>query len=246
MACRSLALVSCLAFGSLSAGCGEKGSGTGDETGGAAGTSGGSAGSGGATGGNGGSGGTPAEEMVLFGFDTNVEGFQYEIYEPGPDANGTTYTNVGADSTIDWDDGEGADGQPGRLRLEMPFSAPNELADIQVNYPATDLQDWSGKTLRASVMVESGLSTDESNPSGAYIFVKTTSGYIWGRGLDGNLLPSALGTWVKLAFVLDDPSQSNDGFDASQVISLGIQFFTGGQATGVTESVVYVDQFTIQ
>lgn len=246
MVSRSLAFVVSLTLGSLSFACGDKGSGDGLETGGGAGTtaSGGSGGSGGAgVGGSSGdgAGGAPAEEMVLYAFDSTVEGFKFEDYVP----EDATYTNVGASSTLSWDDGTGPDELPGRLKLEMAFDAPNQLADIQLNMPA---QDWTSKTLRVSVMVESGFSPDPSAPGGAYLFVKTGADYVWARGLDPNLLPAAFGTWVPLSIELSDPNVFNDNYDESQTVSIGVQFYTGmgGELGPPTATVAYVDQFTIQ
>jgi hypothetical protein len=248
MSDRAFALTATLVLASLSLACGEKGDGTNDETGGATG-SGGTFSSGGSGGsGTGGSGGA-SEPMRLFGFDTTDEGFAFEPYTP----DDPKYMNVGPNGTLAWDDGAGSDDAPGRLKLDVPYDAYSQLADIQYNYDGANPQDWSGKTLRAKVMLESGFSPDESAPGGAYLFMKTTSAYVWAKGMAPNLLPSAAGTWLTLAFDLTAPLEMKPGFDATQVLSFGIQFYTGDPAPALlpdlpppTPAVIYVDEFTLQ
>lgn len=257
MVARVLGFIACFGLASVLAACGDKGTGDGTESGGSAGTSptsggstssggtGGSAGSSGETGGtgaSGGSGGGSVDAMTLFGFDEDEEGFSFEMYEP----DDPTYTNVGMDAVMAWDDGPGADGADGRLRLEIPFSGYNQLCDIQLNMSAVD---WSGKKLRAKVMIESGFSPDGSAPGGGYIFVKTGTAYVWGRGPTINLPPETFGEWAEMEFVLDSPDQVNPDFDPSSVVSVGIQLYTGQGGTDLpdpTDTVAYVDLFTIE
>lgn len=239
----------------LSAGCGAKG----DDDEGTAGTGGtGATGSGG----SGGSGGKAAvQQTVVWGFDSGIEGFSFQDYEPGD----AMYVNVfaGADKatlrtqSLTWDEGQGADGMGGRLKLEIPFTDWNQLADIQINLMGELLgqpvpADWSGKILHADIMLESGGSPNASYPSGSYPFVKTGPDYVWAKGSDTNLGPTTFGLWQKLSFAIDTPNQvdTSDGkmHDEAAVVAVGLQVFSGGGSgePKPTSATIYVDRFTLE
>lgn len=243
---RSFSLLVALSLGALSFACGDKGSDDGDNGAGGMAITAGAGGSGvtGGGGSGGGTAGTTATAELLYGFESTVEGFKYETYVPGD----PMYTNVGGDegATISWDGGTGQDGQPGRLKLEIPFTGYNQLADIQLNLSSTD---WAGKTVRAYVQLESGFSPDASAPGGAYIFVKTGSSYSWARGGNQNLPPTSIGQWTRLTFPIDTPNQTaSDDYDPSAVVSVGIQFYSGAGSATIdppSPAVIYVDTFEI-
>lgn len=189
-----------------------------------------------------GTGGTPTEE-VLYAFTADAEGFDYEIYEGTP-----PYVNLGATSTLEQVVETGSDGEPGALQLTVPFTAFNELADIQIEF-ADDPQDWSGRTLYARIQVVSGLVDDVAAPGGAYIFAKSGVDWVYGRGVYTNLDPESNGQWIELEFDLDNPEFENDpGFDPSAVVAIGIQVTSGSGLNSTatpTEAVVLVDQITV-
>jgi hypothetical protein len=197
----------------------------------------------------------PAGSSVetVFGFDSTVEGFQFEDYTP----TDTTYTNIydvaPADALISHDTGDGPDGKPGRLKLSMNFTGWNQLADIQVNYMGEEIKDWDGKTLKAKVMLESGFSPNPSCPGGTYMFAKTGAEWVWARGIsDVQLTSMTAGQWQEVVFILNLPGQANAGFDPVQVRALGLQFYSnsGGQCSEDADLpqpvVAYVDAFTIE
>lgn len=239
-----LGLMVTLVLSLASAACGGKGDGEPEET-----PSGGMTGAGGSGAGNtsGTTGGTSSGPEVLFGFDADTEGFAWDLYSP----DDPTYVNVpnetGAESMLTWDGGTGSDGEPGRLKLSVPFDDYNQLADIQINVAVPE--DWTGKTVRVRIMIESGFSPDASAPGGAYIFLKTGADYVWGKGNDLSLPPTTVGEWGEAAFPVASPVQTNSGFDPSQVVSLGVQFYTGGGGDGLeppSATVAYVDAFSLE
>src|SRR5688572_30448444 len=106
--------------------------------------------------GAGGGGNMPTVETV-FAFDSGVEGFKFEAYDPGEAAD-TTYDNIASttdaahartaaeaamNAKISYDAGNGPDGKPGRAKLEMNFTNWNQLADIQVNFSGENIKDWA-------------------------------------------------------------------------------------------------------
>jgi hypothetical protein len=236
----SVGFLCALSLGSLSFACGDKGSDDGDDEGsGGMAVGGGSGGTSATAGSTAGGTGGAVTATVLYGFDNDVEGFKFEMYTPGE-----PYVNVGPEAEIEWDGGNGQDGQPGRLKLTIPFSDFNQLADIQINFPA---RDFSGKTIRAYAMLESGFSSDMSAPGGGYIFVKTGTAFTWAKGQDKNL---PLGTWTPFIAEADSLIGADTATvepDPTAVVSLGMQFYSGtGSATAdpPTTAIIYVDRFT--
>jgi hypothetical protein len=257
-------LVLLLAALSFSTACGAKGGDDDGDDDSMAGTG----GTGGGTAGTGGGGGTSSTAMTLYGFDSadtaglctaaGAEGcWAIQDYTPSD----AMYVNVfaGPDNAtiratnLSWDGGNGANGMPGRLKFEIPFTDWNQLADIQINFTG-DMKgsDWTGKVLRADIMLESGASSDPSYPTGSYMFVKTGADYVWAKGLDANLGTTMLNLWQKLNFPLNSPAQADESkapYDPAMILALGLQVYSGGgnSDTGKpTTAIVYVDNFTLQ
>lgn len=212
---------------------------------------------------DGGTGGTGPMVETVFAFDSGVEGFKFEAYDPGEAAD-PTYDNIAStmdaahartaaeaamNAVITNDMGEGPDGEAGRLKLAMNFSNWNQLADIQVNFSGDSVKDWLGKKLRAQVMLEAGFSPNPSCPGGTYLFVKTGAEYVWAKGQDTNLDATTAGTWQSVVFNIDLPSQSNSPYDPASIVSVGLQFYSNS-GSGCPElpepAVVYVDDFTVE
>jgi len=203
----------------------------------------------------------PTEPTVetLFAFDMTTEGFTFQDYDPG-EATDDMYDNLAStmdaahartpaeaasNAVISWDGETGSDGDPGRAKLAMNFSNWNQLADIQVNFTGDDIKEWLGKIVKAKVFYEGGFSSNPSCPAGSYIFVKTGASYVWAKGGDANL---ALGEWTTLTFNIDYPTQANTPYDPAQILSVGIQFYSGGGSCAElpTAATVYVDTFTVE
>jgi hypothetical protein len=250
---------------SLSTACGAKGDDDGDDD-----SMAGSPGTGGSSGGgSSGSSGSSSSKMVLYDFASaaatplcpppgTAEGcWAIQDYTPGDD----DYVNVfaGTDNadiratSLTWDGGEGSDTQPGRLKFVIPFTDWNQLADIQINFTGeAKPTDWSGKILRAQVMLESGGSSEASFPSGSYMFVKTGTEYVWAKGSSANLGTAMANLWQPLNFSLEAPEDTDEtkqDYRSSEIVSFGAQVYSGG-GTGdsgkPTEAVVYFDSFTLE
>ena len=247
----------------------------GSEDSGTGGTSGDTGGSENATGGSedgqggeepgtdtGGSAGSPAtatggagtvEGEVLFGFDTDDEGF---ILETSQDTSATAFTNMYASTTLSWDSTEG-NPDPGALKAVAGFNGYRQNVTVQYNWPTTDPQDFSGKTLRVRVKVESGLVADPSFPGGVQMFVKTGENWTYGQapGTAGNGWSNieTMGTWIDVEFPVDDaltyPAAGTvTDFDPSQVLAIGVIISTNGTEGDdlPTEATFFIDSFTIE
>lgn len=193
----------------------------------------------------------PPVEMELATFDISTEGFAFDLYNdptnlaanPGPVAPALT-----------WDPNEGAP-TPGALRATVPFS--DYFQSVFIRRATPNLQNWTGRTLRARVRLASGFNPDPAFPSGAQIYVQTTPSYFF----DGAFFELALTTeWQEIAFAVD--SADEPLFDAQQVISYGIELTTGdggrsapgGGPTGDAgiasalpmPAVVFIDSITLE
>ncbi len=199
------------------------------------------------TGGTGGTGGNPVE--MVFAFDTTTEGFTFQDYAPGDAMYHNIFHEDMSSCTLTNDGGDGSDGMPGRAKLVMNFSDWNQLADIQVNFSGDSVKSWLNKKLKAQVMLETGFSTNPSCPGGTYMFLKTGATYVWARGQETNLDQTGIGTWNTVTFTADIPSQANDKYDPAEVVSIGLQFYSGS-GTSCPEMprpvTAYVDSFTVE
>ena len=78
---------------------------------------------------------------------------------------------------------------------------------------------------------------------GAQVFVKTTAAYVYG-GTYTNI-PGGSG-WKEFAVDLTAPMTKNDGFDASQAVSYGVQVSTGDSAPATQGPVTFlIDSFYV-
>lgn len=201
---------------------------------------------------------------TVFAFDSGIEGFKFEAYDPG-EAEETTYDNIASttdaahprtaaeaaeNAKIEFDAGNGPDGKPGRLKLSMNFTNWNQLADIQINFMGEEIKDWSGKKLTAKVMLETGFSPDPSCPGGTYLFAKTGAEWVWAKGgQDIQLTEMSAGQWQTVPFIMDLPGDNNPGYDAVEVRATGLQFYSnsGSNTCAVpAPAVVYVDDFVVE
>ncbi|GEM_PF-4789219 len=220
----------------------------GSDDGGATGDTGGTSNGGAAATGGSETGGAPAAEM-LFDFATDAMGFTIQDYTPGDDQ----YTNLAqagsetaAATTLTWVDEPGQDGEPGMLRMDIPFSGDDQFADIQVQLDGS--MDWAGRVLHAWVKVESGLVDSESYCGGAILSIKTGD-WVYGGSPWKNLCAGTFGEWVEVVFELDFPDYSNDGYDPSMAVSVAVQISSGGANEGKpapTPAVVYIDSISIE
>jgi cytochrome c peroxidase len=193
----------------------------------------------------------PLVGIPLATFDTTTQGFFFDLYNQ-PANLAVNHGPVAP--ALTWDANEGAPAR-GALRVTVPFS--DYFQTIFVVRSTTPAVDWTGRVLRARIKVASGFNPDPAFPSGAQIYIQTTSSYFF-DGAYFNLAPTD--DWQEIAFALD--SADEPGFDASQVVAYGVQLTSGdgGQSSpgggaigdaGVasappTPAVVFLDSFTLE
>jgi hypothetical protein len=199
-------------------------------------------------GGGGGNGGGdvtgPIVGTAVATFDTTVQGFALDPYEDSD----PTYTNIDRPSwlamghdrpmvTFTGDDGSPS---PGAINVVAPFSAKNQHVDLQSPAFSTP-QDWTGGTLRVRIRI-----TDGSLPTGgAQLFVKTGDKYEYG----GTYTNIQAGTgWKQYSLDLTNPMTlgTSGTYDASQIMSYGVQINTGSAAMNQTSVTFEVDSFAVQ
>jgi len=186
--------------------------------------------------------GPPAGATILHSFDVDTEGFHWNTTQPGD----PTYVVV-TNAQVSWDAGLGADCLPGRLKLTIPFTNWNQLANIEVAFAAP--RDLLGDILRARVLFELGGSENPSCPPGCYLYVLTGDEAVWAKGIDINLERANAGTWSTVPFNIDSPTQANSPYDPADTRTLGMQVYSSsgsGCQELPTELVVYLDDISFE
>jgi hypothetical protein len=195
--------------------------------------------------GQGGAGGiSPIVGTALATFDTTdtgTMGFALDDYAD------TAQTNLNAAAstskpTLTFD---GAEGSPaaGSLKIVAPYSGASQYVDIQkqlgqATMPAS-LQDWSGGKMHVRIKVDAG----STFGGGVQAYVKTTGAYVFG-GTFTNLAKN--NTWQEFILNVDSPMTRNGGYDATKVISYGLQLNTGSAGTGATPVNFHIDSFSLE
>lgn len=232
---------------------GEGGAGADGASGGASG--GGAAGSGGNSGAGGGAGSAQSGSggascvpyqpttgaTILHSFDVDTEGFGWNT-TPISDPMYTVISNA----QVSWDAGIGPDCRPGRLKLTIPFTDWDQLANIEIALATP--RDLLGQLLSARILFESGGSENPSCPLGGYLYVFTGDGAAWAKGFDVDLERSVAENWWRLSFNIDAPTQSTSPYDPADVRTLGMQIYTGsGFCIELpTELVMYLDDLLFE
>lgn len=217
--------------------------------------------------GNGGSEVAGAPEEVLFDFAeaAQIAAFELLDYTPGDD-----YINWYEHATFTHSMDPGVGGDPGMAKLEVAFDAFKQLVDIQTVFEG-DGKDWTGRTARARIWVESGL-VDSDWSGGTKLFVKAGAQWSYANGPWVNLPPAEFGQWVDVEIDLDQPDfadectddESDDLpacdsadyteklFTPAEILAIGIQLCTGGgnpddpELPPPTATVAYLDHFTVE
>jgi hypothetical protein len=178
--------------------------------------------------------------LVNYTFDRDPQGWSLN------DFNGPPFTNLAVapppgsmPATLAFVPFEG-DRMPGSLQVVAPFSALDQYADAIVNLPFPGI-DLTGKTLHARVRLVSG-----SLPEGGVNF-HVSSGPTFAFG--GNFISADQfppGVWVPITIDLPATAATTPGFDPTQIVQIGVQFFSGDgfpSFTG-TPSVFEIDTVT--
>jgi hypothetical protein len=149
---------------------------------------------------------------------------------------GTIYPNVQPILSFDPSVGDmNTGGDQGSMQVQVPFTAYNQQSLVQWIFPA--VIDLSGKTVFARVRFDSGGNPNPgSNPNGFRLVVKTgATAFAYGASQYFNLPPSGQTMFTEYDFPLTaTPAGAAVGWDPTQVISIELEFDTGGgPAAGV-------------
>lgn len=169
---------------------------------------------------------TPGPD-VNFTFDREPQAWTFSNYAD------PTYTNLGAtvpsggsapSLTINTIDG---DPNPGSLQITAPYTAFDQYVDVIVGIDQPGL-NLTGKTLHAYVRQVSG----SLAAGGLQMHASTGPNWTWGSTTWVNGSDLTSGAWVPLT--LDLGAVTSSGFDPSEVVQIGVQFFVGFASNGGT------------
>lgn len=181
--------------------------------------------------------GTVVAAPVAYDFDIATEGFDLNRYVSTTQSN-LAAPGSGTTPTVTFDSADG-NPAPGSLKVSATFSGFKQFIDVTVNpSPALNL---AGKVLHAKVRLTSG--TFEAG-AGATLHASTGSGFVYGAG---PYTPLSFGVWTDLT--LDLSTVTTVGYDATQVVQLGVQFYSGdppeaGTFAGPNTVVFHIDSIT--
>jgi len=162
------------------------------------------------------------QHRVSFTYDTDSQGWELSTFDGGPTpANLAVHPPAGVRPpalTFNPTDGNPL---PGSLTASVTFTGVDQYVDPIVNLPAPI--DLTGAVLHARVRVLAG-----GFPSGGLQFHAssgTTFAFASAPFFGGDAFP--VGAWVPVDFDLSNPGFSGAGFDPSQIVQIGVQFFSG-------------------
>ena len=238
--CAALALV--LAVTTAACGSDDNSGGAGGQIGGLGGHDGGTVGAGG--GGGAGVGGgaidansdAPPSAALSFPFTADTEGFALDTFaNPGPYTDGNPQNlggalDASAPPVVSFDGAVGMPA-PGAVLITATFTDFNQTVNVHRVYPSTATISLAGKILTAQVRLNAGshftgtvhlfaLSTPSpSRPAPGFYFAQ------------GNSILLGDNNWHTLTFNLAVPEFAAAGFDASDVVQIGVQFASGAKAS---------------
>ena len=162
------------------------------------------------------------QHRVSFTFDTDGQGWELNTFDGGtPPVNLAVHPPVGVrPPTLTFNAMDG-NPLPGSLAASVTFTGVDQYLDPNVNLPAPI--DLTGAVLHARVRVLSG-----GFPSGGLQFHASSGpNFVFAAApfVGGDAFP--VGVWVPLDFDLGNPSLLSTGFDPSQIVQIGVQFFSG-------------------
>jgi hypothetical protein len=138
--------------------------------------------------------------------------------------------------TLDATDGDTfPGGDPGSMRIQVPFSNYEQEADVQHAFACP--VDLSNRTLFVRIKVDSGFTVDPSYPGGFILSVSSGATRAYASSVYMNLSGANDGEWLEVDLnmsAIPFVDGNNTGpFDPTQVVAVGLHFNTGSSpATG--------------
>jgi len=167
----------------------------------------------------------PLGPDVNYTFGHGLQGWEFNLF------NGGSITNIaaaippgGSPPTLTINPTDGAP-EPGSLQVGVHFTALDQYVDPNVNFFNGRL-NLTGKTLHARIRLVSG-----SFGGGVQFHASSGDSFVFTGAFFGpDQFPP--GVWVPVT--LDLTSGTVAGFDPTQVVQLGVQFFSGFSGGGAT------------
>lgn len=199
---------------------------------------------GGAAGAGSGGTGPAAEPLILFDLSApaDVEGWQFAYAEPAgliPEAVAADAGDVPPQegvATAVHDAMGDPTGNPGSIRLALPFNAPAQKISFEVSVATDNVGvDLAMHSISARVSVLSGYSTDPNNPPGLKLYVKTGETFFYADSGYINIAPGSdwqTFTWANVSapgYPMRSPTNPPypAEFIPTDVRQIGIEFDTG-------------------
>lgn len=169
-------------------------------------------------------------------FDHGAEGWVVDMYDPDPTNLGVSVPDGGAPPARPTLRVNGSDGDPspGALELTVAFTAPGQYVIAEVNFGQTGI-DLAGKTLHARVRLVSGALGDSRVTFGALSGPSDVAAE--GHGLDAASLIA--GVWAPLS--IDLGGTTAVGFDASQIVQIGVRVSSSAPWDGGADTSAALD-----
>ena len=177
--------------------------------------------------------GTPLET-----FDSNAHGFALN-----PFAEATNLALAPNPATATWIADDGSP-DPGCMKITVPYSGPNQWADLEAPAFQAPWPNWAGKTLHVRIKLDPN-STFSGTPR---VYVKTGTAYVFYTAAF-TPYPAASG-WQEFSLPLDSPAPvppALPGADAAQIRTYGVDPLTAPEGQPMPTPVTfYVDSFSIE
>jgi hypothetical protein len=199
------------------------------------------AGAGGSSGAGSGGSGPATEPLITFDLPAaaDAEAWQFAFADPGtlvapqaaadagdpPPATGGTFAAAAHDSMGD------PNGNPGSIRLELPFTGPSQKISFEVSVTTDGAGvDLAGHRISARLSVLSGYSTDPMNPPGLKLYVKTGGTFFYADSGYQNIATSSewqTFEWGNVSNPQYPAPPYPAEFNPADVRLIGIEFDTG-------------------
>jgi endoglucanase len=166
----------------------------------------------------------PPPPSLAFTFDGGTAGWIFNTFNGGL-TNLAAVTPPGATPPVlafEGGDGDPASG-PGSLKVTVGFTAFDQYVDPTVDFPQPGLDLSSGSALHVNIKLVSG-----SFVGGGVQFHAGSGPSFAFAGAFMNWDQFPLGVWVPVTLSLN----ASGGFDPTQVVQLGVQFFSGFSGGG--------------